>query len=133
MRICVIASSRFPIADPFAGGLEAWTHALVTELHGRGHDVALFAAPGSDPALPVTQLPFQAFEPSARARLDAHAPPLAWMQEHHAYLSLMLALRSSSFDVIHSGSLHHVSVSMAPAVPIPMLTTLPTPPVPWLE
>ena len=56
MRICVIASSRHPIAEPFAGGLEAWTHALVTELAARGHDVTLFAAPGSDPTLPVTHV-----------------------------------------------------------------------------
>ena len=27
MRICLIASSRYPIREPFAGGLEAITHA----------------------------------------------------------------------------------------------------------
>src|SRR4051812_49069373 len=98
MRICVVASSRFPIAEPFAGGLEAWTHAMVGELHRRGHEVTLFAAPGSDPALPVTAMPVDVFEASARARCDARAPSTAWMLEHHAYLALMLALRESAFD-----------------------------------
>ena len=32
MRICLIASSRYPIREPFAGGLEAITHALAREL-----------------------------------------------------------------------------------------------------
>ena len=47
LRICLIASSRFPIAEPFAGGLEAHTHGLARELIDRGHEVSLFAAPGT--------------------------------------------------------------------------------------
>src|SRR4051812_17596763 len=133
MRICVIASSRFPIADPFAGGLEAWTHAHVTELHRRGHEVTLFAAPGSDPGLPVTMLPVDVFEASARARCAADAPSTEWMLEHHAYLALMLGLQHASFDVVHNASLHHLPVAMADALPMPVVTTLHTPPVPWLE
>ncbi|MBJ7356199.1 glycosyltransferase [Nocardioides sp.] len=135
MRICVIASSRFPIAEPFAGGLEAWTHALVSQLHQRGHDVTLFAGPGSDPALPVTTLPVPEWSPSASAVADVHAPPVVFMHEHHAYLGLMLGLgrRETPFDVVHNSSLHHLPVAMASALTPPMVTTLHTPPVPWLE
>jgi glycosyltransferase involved in cell wall biosynthesis len=135
VRICVIASSRHPISEPFAGGLEAWTHALVTELNARGHDVTLFAAPGSDPTLPVTPWPVEVFSASVAAREDVHAPSVAWMDEHHAYLGLMLGLGSgpSAFDVVHNSSLHHLPVAMAPSLAIPMVTTLHTPPVPWLE
>ncbi len=136
MHICVIASSRFPIAEPFAGGLEAWTHALVIELNRRGHDVTLFAAPGSDPDLPVVTLPVHAFEPSESALADVHAPPRAWMREHHAYLGLMLGLGRAdapAYDVVHNSSLHHLPIAMAAALSAPMVTTLHTPPVPWLE
>jgi glycosyltransferase involved in cell wall biosynthesis len=135
VRICLIASSRFPIAEPFAGGLEAWTHALAVELAARGHDITLFAAPGSDPDLPLTVLPVQVFEPTAGARADVHAPPATWMTEHHAYLGLMLGLArgEAGFDVIHNTSLHHLPVAMASALSTPMVTTLHTPPVPWLE
>ena len=49
MRLCVIGPSRFPISEPFAGGLEAHTHALVSALTVRGHKVTLFAAAGSRP------------------------------------------------------------------------------------
>ena len=57
------------------------------------------------------------------------------MDEHHAYLGLMLGLGSgpSAFDVVHNSSLHHLPVAMAPSLAIPMVTTLHTPPVPWLE
>ena len=58
----------------------------------------------------------------------------AWLEEHHAYLTLMLDLsRSRQFDVVHNNCLHHLPIAMAPAVSTPMVTTLHTPPTPWLE
>ena len=47
LRICLVASSRFPVREPFMGGLEAHTHALAGELVRRGHQVSLFAAPAT--------------------------------------------------------------------------------------
>ncbi len=35
------------------------------------------------------------------------------MQEHHAYLSLMLELRDTTLDVVHNNSLHYLPVAMA--------------------
>jgi glycosyltransferase involved in cell wall biosynthesis len=136
LRICLIASSRFPVREPFAGGLEAHTHVLASELVRRGHQVSLFAGEGSDPTLPVTVLPVETFECSDSARADVAAPPRQWMAEHHAYLGLMLELAGSGaerFDVIHNNTLHHLPVAMASSVPVPMVTTLHTPPIPWLE
>ena len=34
LRICLIASSRFPVQEPFMGGLEAHTHALAGSSSG---------------------------------------------------------------------------------------------------
>lgn len=135
LRICVIASSRFPIAEPFAGGLEAHTASLVTELRRRGHAIDLFAAPGSDPALGAVQLPVAAFASSLAARADLAAPPETWMREHHAYLELMLSLarQPGRYDLVHNNSLHHLPIAMAPSLAVPVVTTLHTPPVPWLE
>jgi glycosyltransferase involved in cell wall biosynthesis len=136
MRICLVGSSRYPIREPFAGGLEALTHTLARGLTRRGHAVTLFAAPGSDPDLPVRMLPLAVFVPSAAASADRHAPSAEWMAEHHAYLDLMLRLSRSGgrdFDVVHNNSLHYLPVAMASALSVPVLTTLHTPPVPWLE
>jgi glycosyltransferase involved in cell wall biosynthesis len=131
----VIASSRFPVAEPFAGGLEAHTHSLVAELRRRGHEVDLFAAPGSDVALRARELRVLPFVSSRAARADLAAPPEWWMREHHAYLGLMLGLQRDvgRYDLIHNNSLHHLPIAMSAAVGLPVVTTLHTPPLPWLE
>lgn len=134
LRICIIASSQFPIREPFAGGLEAFTHTVAKKLISRGHSVTLFAAGGSDPALGAQMLLPERLELSAAARSDVGAMPVDWMQQHHAYLGLMLHLaESKDFDVIHNNSLHHLPVALSSLVPVPVLTTLHTPPTPWLE
>lgn len=136
LRICLIASSRFPVSEPFAGGLEAHTFSLARELARRGHEVTLYAGRGSDPMLGVRALDVVDFHSSDLARADVGSWPEQWMQEHHAYLALMLDLAQqtpSAFDVIHNNSLHHLPVAMASALAVPMVTTLHTPPVAWLE
>jgi glycosyltransferase involved in cell wall biosynthesis len=136
LRICIIGSSRFPIREPFAGGLEAHTHALARHLSARGHEVTLFAAPGSDPALGAEELAVEQMQPVDGERADTSIPPHWWMQEHHAYQGLMLALMREGhgrFDVLHNNSVHHLPVAMADVVPVPMVTTLHTPPTPWLR
>lgn len=136
LRICLIASSRYPIREPLAGGLEAHTLLLARALRSRGHQISLFAAPGSDHGLDVEDLPAAPFSPSHAARADLAAPPESWMREHHAYLGLMLELARTGpgrFDVIHNNSLHHLPLAMASMVDVPMVTTLHTPPLAWME
>ena len=136
LRVCLIASSRFPVREPFMGGMEAHTHALASALIARGHHVSLFAAPGSDHRLGVTELPVATFRSSPTARGDVGSPPELWMQEHHAYLDLMLSLsrlEHGRFDIVHNNSLHHLPVALSRLVDAPVLTTLHTPPLPWLE
>lgn len=136
MRLCIIGPSRFPISEPFAGGLEAHTHALVSALTARGHEVTLFAAAGSDPNLGVHFLDVPAFEMSDAARNDVGALPEQWMGEHHAYLSLMLDLAEhgeQKYDAVLNTSIHHLPVAMSRMLRLPLITTLHTPPVGWLE
>ena len=133
-RIAVIAPSRSPVAQPFAGGLEAHVWSLTCALRARGHDVTLFAAPGTDPALGATELSLHAGWLSLEARRDVSMQPDVVVVEHHAYLELMVELsRSTDHDVVHNHSLHYLPMAMAAAVPAPMMTTLHTPPTPWLE
>ncbi|MER7982849.1 glycosyltransferase family 4 protein [Streptomyces sp. NPDC095817] len=136
LRIALIASARFPVREPFAGGLEAHTWALARALTSRGHHVGLFAAPGSDPTLHLHELPVGTVTLSSAARADISMPHPVWMAEHHAYLQLMLDLArdgNQQFDIVHNNSLHYLPVAMAAAVPLPVVTTLHTPPTPWLE
>ncbi|HWO64259.1 MAG TPA: glycosyltransferase family 4 protein [Umezawaea sp.] len=133
LSIGLIASARYPIREPFAGGLEAHTWQLATGLRERGHEVTVFGGTGSDPALRVKAMPVLPAL-SAQARGDVSMPPDYFIAEHHAYLGLMMDLSTSAVcDVVHNNSLHYLPVAMASALRAPVLTTLHTPPTPWLE
>ena len=105
------------------------THLLATKLRERGHDVTVFASTESSKSLGVEAI-------CSQTALDIfgkdEAEDVAFFREHHAYLTLMNGLRSSRFDVIHNNSLHYLPVVMADALPMPMVTTLHTPPFKWL-
>ncbi|MBC2641971.1 MULTISPECIES: glycosyltransferase [unclassified Rhodococcus (in: high G+C Gram-positive bacteria)] len=136
LRIALVASCRFPIRQPFAGGLESHVWWLARSLSADGHQVTLFAGPGSDPALGCTHLDVRTLDVSAAARADTSMPSHQFMAEHHAYLQLMLDLAgplAGAFDVVHNHSLHYLPVAMAATVATPILCTLHTPPTPWLE
>ncbi|MFI6169433.1 glycosyltransferase [Nocardia sp. NPDC051052] len=136
LSVALLASNRHPIKQPFAGGLEAHVWHLARALQARGHRVTLFAADGSDGAAADSALRVRAFSPSAAAAADSSMPPRQFLADHHAYLTVMTELSAigpTSFDVIHNHSLHYLPVAMAPTLGVPMLTTLHTPPTPWLE
>lgn len=134
LRIALIASSRFAIRQPFAGGLEAHVWHLARALANRGHEVAVFAAPGTDPDAGCRTLTVRPLLISPTARADTSMAPESFMADHHAYLTLMLELAGSrEFDIIHNHSLHYLPIAMAPMLFTPMLTTVHTPPTPWLE
>jgi glycosyltransferase involved in cell wall biosynthesis len=134
MHVVIIASANHPLCEPFAGGLESLTWELVRGLRSRGVEVTLFAGPGSDPRLGAHEVAVQPLSLSPEARADVSMPPERWLREHHAYLQVMLELQSrTDVDVIHNNSLHYLPVAMGAAAHAPMLTTLHTPPTPWLE
>jgi glycosyltransferase involved in cell wall biosynthesis len=134
-RLVLIAPARSPIRQPFAGGTQAHVWAMTLALRERGHTVDLFAPPGSDPRLASLRLPVRPLGLSAQARADVSMPSEEFIQEHHAYLSLMQELsgRGRSFDLIHDHSFHYLPLTLAATVGIPMISTLHTPPTPWLE
>lgn len=132
----MIAPSRYPIRQPFAGGLESMVAQLVGQLRHRGHDVTLFAGEGSDGADLAYAFSPSAWEPSRAAAADSSMPAASFMADHHSYLRLLMALAgplADRFDVVHNHSLHHLPVAMAPLLQVPMITTMHTPPTPWLE
>jgi glycosyltransferase involved in cell wall biosynthesis len=136
LRIAVIAPNRFPIRQPFTGGLEAHVWHLSRTLADHGHRVTLFAERGSDAALNQRGLTLSPLTRSAAAQHPFPLPGAVFDSDHYAYLRLMTELvreRRSRFDVIHNHSLHQVPIAMARRLSTPMLTTLHTPPFCWLE
>lgn len=134
MHVVIIAAASHPLREPFAGGLESLTWELVRGLRRRGVDVTLFAGPGSDPDLGAREVVVRPLVLSEAARGDVSMPPERWLREHHAYLQVMLELQSrGDIDVIHNNSLHYLPIALAATSRAPMVTTLHTPPTPWLE
>lgn len=131
----MLASSRHAVRQPFAGGMESFVFELARALTAKGHRVSLFAAPGSDADLPCEVLPVHTFAMSEISRAELHSPEWT-VHETHAYLAVMLDLAGrlrGDFDVVHNHSLHYLPLAMARTIPAPMVTTLHTPPLPWLE
>lgn len=133
MRIGLIGSVRFRQRPPFAGGLEAHTWMLAEGLRDRGHDVIVFGTDAPD-GCTVREVAID-WTPSVASRADLTSVPAEVVAEHHAYLKILrsLALREVEVDVVHNNSTHLLPLAMAPLVPVPMVTTLHTPPTPWLE
>ena len=96
LHVVEIADSRFPIAEPFAGGMQALTWHLIEGLRRRGVALSVFAGPGSDPRLGASLITSRPAELSAAARQDVSMRPEEWVQQHHAYLQVMLGLAAPS-------------------------------------
>jgi glycosyltransferase involved in cell wall biosynthesis len=129
LRIGFIASPIQTTEQPFAGGMEAHTAALAGSLRERGHKVTIHdGADGFGPRAGRGHLRL-----SRAAKGDVSMPARDFMAEHHAYLSLMVSLDEQGYDVVHNNCLHYLPVAMAPSLRTPMLTTLHSPPTPWLE
>jgi glycosyltransferase involved in cell wall biosynthesis len=135
LRVALIASARYAIRQPFAGGLEAHTWALARGLRRRGHTVTVFAGAGCDPDLAVREIIPSRVQLSSAARADVSMAPADWLQDHHAYLQLMmdLATPQAPFDLVHNNCLHYLPLATARLLTLPMISTLHTPPTPWLE
>jgi len=136
LDIALIAHNRFPIRQPFSGGLEAHVWHLARALAEEGHRVTLFAAADSDVGSDVPGLSISALSCTDRAAKPFPLPGAVWESNHYAYLDLMTTLvdeRDSHFDVIHNHCLHEVPLRLAPKLRTPMLTTLHTPPTTRLE
>lgn len=124
MKIAVLAHLKFPIAQPYAGGLERHTHGLVQGLQRRGHAVSLYAAEGSDPNLsPVSMCAPtgpHGDDPAVNARLDAI--------EEEAYGRMMDAVVAGGYDIVHANCLHDLPFRDNARIEAPMLSVLHVPP-----
>jgi glycosyltransferase involved in cell wall biosynthesis len=135
LRIGLIASSRFPIAQPFVGGLEAHIWALARALTGRGHQVTLFAAEGSDPSVAHRVVAFSDLGAGSHGRRDVSENRELVEAENLAYRRVMAGLITDGgtrLDVLHNHSLHPSPLAAVRRLGVPMISTFHTPPLPRL-
>ncbi|UFN46902.1 glycosyltransferase [Roseomonas sp. OT10] len=123
MKIALVAHLKYPIVEPFAGGLEMHTHLLARHLIARGHDVTLFAAEGSDRALNLRPCGAPTGMPNTPREAEAIA-----LLEHQAYAGIVDAITAGGFDIVHNNALHYLPLDEARRIAAPMVTSLHTPP-----
>ncbi|MBD2757779.1 glycosyltransferase [Spirosoma validum] len=123
MNIAVIAKTRLPIAEPFRGGLEAFTHALCTAYIRLGHHITLYAHADSDPELNVKGF-----------YGDAHREDRLFdLYETDEYLSILADIEQHDFDVVHNNSTHELPILWGMKAQMPVVTTIHTPPISKLK
>ncbi len=135
MKIAIISHLKYPIKEPFAGGLEMHTHALADGLIRRGHQVQVFASADSDKCLNLGPMNLSALSYESTKDFEPNPDKFSeqFVREHHAYLELMLQLADGDFDVVQNNSLNYIPLSMASTISTPMVTTLHTPPFSWMQ
>lgn len=129
LRVAIVGPARFDVTPPFAGGMEAHTHALAIGLRRRGHAVTVFAR-GGDPELDVR--PMLPVPVPAHGRADVVSDPDVARAESESYLEAMLHLAGDGFDVVHVNAVHYVPFACLAMVDGSVTGTLHTPPSPWL-
>ena len=131
LRIAIVGHIRHPIAPPFKGGMEAFTHSLARMLAERGHDVTLLASGDSATGLP----PGVKLLPICETHYDARYP---WHEFHGTdalndhldacYARAARLLLEGRFDVVHNNALHRYLPRLSRAERLPMVTSLHIPP-----
>lgn len=123
MKIAVIAKTRLPIAEPFRGGLEAFTHSLCKEYIRLGHQITLYAHTDSDAGLTV-----KGFYGN-----EHRESPYFELYETDEYLSIMEDIERNNFDIVHNNSTHELPILWGVKSLIPVVTTIHTPPISKLK
>lgn len=133
-RIAFVGPARYPIREPFAGGLEAFCHTTVKALRDAGHDVDFYAAKGSDGNVKDYELPGVNWGSDQDKATDTSYPDGAREREDAAMRGLRAHLARTGYDIVHNNSL---SPAMFPSTDssfaLPMVTTFHTPQLPEVQ
>ncbi|HLI58113.1 MAG TPA: glycosyltransferase family 4 protein [Solirubrobacteraceae bacterium] len=118
LRIAILAPPWIPVPPPGYGGVEAVVALVARELHRRGHEVTLFAAPGSHSEAKVVTLLDHA-HPEAIERSIFEIDHVA-----RAFEAIDAARRAGRpFDVVHDHC-GFAAVAMADRLTTPLVHTL---------
>jgi glycosyltransferase involved in cell wall biosynthesis len=137
MKIALMAPLVTAIREPQRGGSQAFVSDLARGLTGRGHEVHVYAASGSeipgvevidtgiDPAALSGTL-YRAFGPAGGTPLEAAAADAAAAES--AFAAAYAAMQLSRYDVIHNHAFDAPAIRLATALPAPVVHTLHLPP-----
>jgi glycosyltransferase involved in cell wall biosynthesis len=139
MKIAIMAPLVTAIREPQRGGSQAFVSDLARGLAGRGHDVHVYAASGSEiPGVEVIDTGidprslagtlYRAFGPSAGEPGNAEPAAAAAAAAESAFTTAYMAMRMIRYDVIHNHAFDAPAVRLATALRAPVVHTLHLPP-----
>jgi len=134
MKIALMAPLVTAIREPQRGGSQAFVSDLARGLTGRGHEVHVYAASGSqipgvevidtgiDPRSLASTL-YRAFEPAAGTPGAAESAAAEF-----AFSTAYATMHAAGYDVIHNHAFDAPAVRLATELPAPVVHTLHLPP-----
>ena len=137
MKIAIMAPLVTAIREPQRGGSQAFVSDLASGLAGRGHDVHVYAAAGSEiPGVEVIDTGtdpgslagtlYRAVTPSAGEPGEAEGAAVAAAES--AFKTAYAAMQLTQYDVIHNHAFDAPAVRLAAALQAPVVHTLHLPP-----
>jgi len=108
LKIAIIGHLKYPLVEPFMGGIESFTHNIAKLLIDRGHEVVVFSAKGTDEKIN----PYIMCDPAENINEDI------------IYKEIMDILQDSDFDIVHNNSINPIPNILNSKIPMPMVTTL---------
>jgi glycosyltransferase involved in cell wall biosynthesis len=129
MKVAIIAPLVSAIREPQGGGSQAFVSDLARGLAGRGHEVHVYAATGSQ--IPGVTVIDTGVDPrSLAATLYRAAGPAARDPQAAApaFSTVYAAVRQIRYDIIHNHAFDAPAVDLATALNAPVVHTLHLPP-----
>jgi UDP-glucose:tetrahydrobiopterin glucosyltransferase len=129
MKLAIIAPLVTPIREPQRGGSQAFVSDLARGLAGRGNDVHVYAASGSD--ISGVKVIDTGIDPESLAatlyRASGPGVPDPAPAEA-AFASVYARVRGSRYDVIHNHAFDAPAITLAAGLGAPVVHTLHLPP-----
>jgi glycosyltransferase involved in cell wall biosynthesis len=129
MKIAIVAPLVAPIREPQRGGSQAFVSDLAHGLIGRGHEVHLYAASGSDvPGVQVIDTGVDHRALSATLYRASGGGAGEQSATESAFAGVYSAVRDDRYDVIHNHAFDAPAIRLATAMEAPVVHTLHLPP-----
>jgi glycosyltransferase involved in cell wall biosynthesis len=131
MKIAIMAPLVTAIREPQRGGSQAFVSDLARGLAGRGHDVHVYAASGSD--IPGVEVIDTGVDPESLAgtlyrAFGSFRDGTDTAVSAAAFAAAYRGVRGTRYDVVHNHAFDAPAVLLAAALPAPVVHTLHLPP-----
>jgi UDP-glucose:tetrahydrobiopterin glucosyltransferase len=132
MKVAIVAPLVSAIREPQGGGSQAFVSDLARGLTGRGHEVHVYAASGSE--IPGVTVVDTGVDPLSLAATLYRAPgePAPAVSDRAAaepaFASAYARVRENRYDVIHNHAFDAPAIRLAAGLPAPVVHTLHLPP-----